>query len=167
MRMSLFVVLVAAVPVSSAFGCSIDALQKLSETHLERLPSGVEHDLESVRTTEGAHWQTFERENATPHSIVATLFGETGQAIIQISFMNRKDFVIVETQIHYAEPIVAQNRSGRFTVDPPIYSFFCDGTLQEPSGALSSQARNEANRSKAIFFEATGFLKQELERIPE
>lgn len=161
--------LITAMHVSSAFGCSIDALKKIAEDHLDRLPASAEHEFVNHDwSSEGGSWQMFGGESGTPHSIVMKLLGETGQRRLRTSFLNRKDFVIVDTDIDYAGNIADKDWKGDFKVKPPQYYFFCDAKLQIQSNAAnSSKFVEEANNWKKLIFEEADMLKSALERIPE
>jgi len=159
------IALVAAMHIPPAFGCSVDTLKKVSQDMLDHLPSGIQHEFVNEKwSAEGGDWQMFEGESGTPHSIVVTLMGESGQSKIRISFLNRRDFVITHTSIDYAERITAENRSGNFKVQTPLSYFFCDGELQGPVNAETAEA---ANRWKKWFFEEAEMLKPEIQRVPE
>ncbi len=109
-----------------------------------------------------------EGESGTPHSIVVTFMGETGQRRIRTSFLSRRDFVIIDTDIDYEGNIADKDWKGNFKVKPPHYYFFCDGKPQIPSNAASAtKFMEEANNWKKFIFEEAEMLKPELERIPE
>jgi len=169
MRAMFFVALAAALQVHSASACSIDELKKIASDPLDRLPSGIMHepDVNNGEGDVGGMWQMFEGENGTPHSIVLTYLRETGQLKVRMSFLNRRDFVVVATDIRYDEPTFAPNRKEGFKVNPPQYYFFCDNQLVLPPGVSDAAKMTEsANIWKKDIAESAGLLKQEFERIP-
>lgn len=164
MRASFLIALVVAAYAPAASACSIDALKKIAADHLDRLPSGAQHDfVDPDEPQTGGTWQVFEGESGTPHSVVVAWLGESGQTKFKFSFLNRRDFVITEMRIDYDE-ILARN--GRFKVRAPRYYFFCDGELQD-SAEITTEMRDRANHEKKRLFESTGLLKQEIDRVPK
>ncbi len=167
------IALASAVYASPAFGCSIDMLKKLAEEHLERFPSNAEREFAPPadprqQDSAGGSWQVFERESGTPHSIVVTDRNELGRQIIRISFLNRRDFVIIETPMLYADRVqTREERTGKFLIGSSESYFFCGGEPEVPLGVpereqILSKARD---LQKSIFEDDE--LKQDLARLPQ
>jgi hypothetical protein len=156
---------------SAACACSVEELRKLLDDHLERLPGGREHEVGSWKfSAEGGSWQMFERENATPHSIVITYMGETGQAKERISFLNRHDFAIAKTQIDYAQPMYDPKWAGDFKVEPSQLFFFCENKPVAPAdlnAAEEAMLTSEAEKIRHHIFDDLTMLKVVLDRVPE
>jgi len=170
MRTISFIALAAALHVPPVFACSVDELKKVAEDQLDRLPSSMVHEPEARNgeSNASAMWQMFEGQSGTPHSFVFTYFGHIGQTKVRLSFLNRRDFVIVETKIGYAEPVTAENRSGKFKVEAPQFYFFCDGRLKLPPGTPdAAEITEKTNAWRKELTEGAGLLKQEFARIPE
>lgn len=167
------VALVAIAYAPPAFGCSVDALTKISEEHLERFPSDPEREFApptNPRELEGpgGSWQVFERENGVPHSIVVKQMHELGQDIIRVSFLNRSDFVITRVPVLYAESVqTKEERTGKYLIGSPTHYFFCGGKPEVPADAKNSDNFIAAARrlQKSIFEDKE--LKQDLGRIPQ
>jgi hypothetical protein len=173
MRATVFIALMALMQVSSALGCSIDEMKKLADDHLERLPSSparafADPDPSTPSEGGGVSWQIFERASGVPHSIVTEIRHELGQDKIRISFLSRRDFVISETKILYAERVMEkEERTAKYLTGPPNHYFFCDEKLQIPAGmADPGEITRRALYWKEWIFKADE-LKPELQRIPE
>lgn len=170
MKIGFLGALAAAMCASSALGCPIAELKKVADDHLDRLPASAEHEPEGNAEAPdggGGAWQMFQGENGKPHSIVFTYLGESGQMKVRMSFLNRRDFVAVETEIDYEQPVFGPDATGRFKIKPLQYYFFCDGQLQLPAGTPdAAKIEERASYWKKRITESTGLLKQEFERIP-
>ena len=85
-----------------------------------------------------------------------------------MSFLNRRDFVVVHTRIEYNKPYLGPGGDGTFKIEPPEYYFFCAGQFQIPAGTPEgTKAAEKANVWKNTMSESTGLLKQEFDLIPE
>jgi hypothetical protein len=121
------------------------------------------------RTSEGGSWQVFNRENATAHSVVVTAMGEFGQTKHRVSFLSRRDFVIVETEIDYFEHVADPNRTDRFKIQPSQYFFFCDNKVQTGDNlppAEQMKIASDAYKAKDFLFDEIGVMKPILEKLP-
>lgn len=168
---SCFALLSTVLLVAAAHACSVEELRKLADEPLDRLPYSSDHDIDSWKfSTEGGSWKMFERESATPHSIVITYLGEFGQVKDRISFLNRHDFVGVTTEIDYTAPIYDKNWSGKFKVKPSEYVYFCGDKVVFPpdlSAEKQVQMAADAQKFKHHIFEELTMLKPELDRVPD
>lgn len=171
MRSLLFIALLASLPASAAFGCSIDQLKVIAEDHLERFPSGSEREFAVARGEYfeggGGSWQVFERESGVPHSIVIEMRNQLGKNKLRISFLNRKDFVITEVSILYADRVMEKDdRTGKYIIGSPSTYYFCDGQQQMPADEADGKTASNGNYWKDWLEKAHDF-KPDLQRIPQ
>ncbi len=169
MRGLAFIIFATAMQVQSTFACPIEELRKIADDHLDRLPSNLEREFgEKGEGQDGGAFQMFEGEGGTPHSLVLTFLGETGQTKVRLSYLNRRDVVVVETEINYDYPDIEGNRSERFKVNSPRYSFFCDDEWQFSTGTSNiPETAERATHWKNYIAKSTGDMRLEFERIPE
>jgi hypothetical protein len=164
-----FAALLVATPASA--DCPIDNLRKAASdmlTSKERTKLGGAEP----RSTEGGEFIIYfdaaddwtlrdKRENidkdsgSVVYAIRSTVFGEMGQSLYRITFLNKDDFAIRAIAMEYEDPIAANRGTEILNAKTTDY-FFCDGALQMPAnlqGASTDDYAKAAESARTFFFE--------------
>lgn len=120
----------AAMTVGSVEACPIEELVQINKEPL-RAESRVEVSVTRQQSTEGGQWQIYFRANGTLHSIIRLDLGETGQKELRVSFLDRRNFVVVSTTRYYDAPIEPLKDVKIESEITKLY-FFCDEMVYLP-----------------------------------
>lgn len=118
------VAVLTLVLASTATSCPLDRLRQIVKEPLTgyevREVAAAER-----RSTEGGVWRLYFHSNGQLHSVVRIDFGETGQWNARISFIDARNFGIVDRVLRYDLPI-SPNRSVQIADESSTTYLFCD-----------------------------------------
>lgn len=124
----------AAIWPAAATSCPLGELDRLAGMALDGL-TRVELEEQVSRSTEGAAWDVYLTPDGRLHSLSTTIYNHGSQRQERISFLNKREFVIVSRAQEYNKSIVDQDRAHialEIVLDETERYYFCGGDVYVP-----------------------------------